>query len=436
MKNNLLKNDFLKFPKQMTLNFIKKYFYKSGILITVDSYTMQGQHILEYFYKKFNKKMADTIALDSSYKIHMYLEYFATGMYKNVDSACNGDYRGFLFKKTMAVNKLFRLSKGTYAYLSNQRFVNSKANPINDFLAHNGDNHWRVHNCYDDVEIFIFGKNANYELKKIYEFINKSYKGYGTKNKIQKIIVSRGNKDKASFSNSFIIINQLPKTIYPDYILSKISNYINGIFKLKNSHKNISESITGGILLYGKPGTGKSSLINLITAKLEAAQIIIDITNMPKPNDIAELSDRLIQIFDEPAHMGIYKKVNIVVVYEDIDILCNDRNAKDTNMKKNLHILLQLIDGSLSSILNSFNMGYVNIINIATTNNIDALDPALIRAGRFDLKIEMPEFDKDQAKSLCELYNVDESILKSITFPTTPADIKNEIIRNINGISE
>ena len=73
-----------------------------------------------------------------------------------------------------------------------------------------------------------------------------------------------------------------------------------------------------------------------------------------------------------------------VVVLEDIDVLVSKRDNSVTSAdKENFQALLQLLDG-----INSCK----KTIFLATTNYIDRLDPALIRDGRFDIKIEMKKF--------------------------------------------
>lgn len=60
-------------------------------------------------------------------------------------------------------------------------------------------------------------------------------------------------------------------------------------------------------------------------------------------------------------------------------------------MNANIKQLLQFLDSSQSP---------NNVIFIATTNYIDRLDHALVRKGRFDLKIELDDFNKDTARKM------------------------------------
>ena len=77
----------------------------------------------------------------------------------------------------------------------------------------------------------------------------------------------------------------------------------------------------------------------------------------------------------------------------------------------------------------------VSII-IATTNYIDKLDDAVKRFGRFDLQIEMIDFDKDHAEEFCKLYDltlsdvVDGDINKDFTI--SPAKLQALCMENID----
>lgn len=113
-----------------------------------------------------------------------------------------------------------------------------------------------------------------------------------------------------------------------------------------------------------------------------------------------------------------------------IDILYAVRNKETKKVERNTKCkggtyyaqkpLLQLLDG-----INSCN----KTIFLATTNYIDRLDPALIRDGRFDIKIEMKNFDYDEAVEMCNKFNVDsEVVFRDEQFPINPAYLQNKIV--------
>ena len=76
-----------------------------------------------------------------------------------------------------------------------------------------------------------------------------------------------------------------------------------------------------------------------------------------------------------------------------------------------------------------------NVVFIATTNDLDSLDEAIIRDGRFDLKICMDNIDEPTAKEMCKgLYLTDEQtteLLKDEAYPINPAYLQNKIIQYI-----
>ena len=111
------------------------------------------------------------------------------------------------------------------------------------------------------------------------------------------------------------------------------------------------------------------------------------------------------------------------MTFEDIDFYITKRNGdKDFMQYKRDAIqnqILQILDGSYSS---------DKVIYIATTNHIDKLDPALIRPGRFDLRIEMPWFDRSMAEEFLRSRNSPLSILDNLSFPISPAKLQSIVI--------
>lgn len=161
-----------------------------------------------------------------------------------------------------------------------------------------------------------------------------------------------------------------------------------------------------GILLYGEPGTGKTTFAKVLATKYDLTLVKFTL------NDLSKLISK----------NEFWKKLeDSVVVLEDIDVLVSKRDNSVTSAdKENFQALLQLLDG-----INSCK----KTIFLATTNYIDKLDPALIRDGRFDIKIEMKNFDHDEAVKMCNKFEVNsEVILRDEQFPINPAYLQNKII--------
>ncbi|RKP07784.1 P-loop containing nucleoside triphosphate hydrolase protein, partial [Thamnocephalis sphaerospora] len=126
-----------------------------------------------------------------------------------------------------------------------------------------------------------------------------------------------------------------------------------------------------GYMFHGKPGTGKTTLINAIAAELR--------------RDIYHMNLRLFK--SDSSLYSAFSSVpkDQIIVLEDIDAMskvCHRRDAPLDLLRRTftLSALLACLDGQV------VNEG--NIV-IMTTNHPELLDPALTRAGRIDLKLEL-----------------------------------------------
>lgn len=122
-----------------------------------------------------------------------------------------------------------------------------------------------------------------------------------------------------------------------------------------------------GYLLHGKPGTGKSATINLISEDFVKAGGIVILN--PNPNLFARSFNAVKEV--EPD-----KKM--MVVWEDFETICNTPE------------FLSLLDGQLA---------LDNVVYVATTNYIDQVPPRIRnRPSRFALVRELPSLSTEIRK--------------------------------------
>ena len=190
---------------------------------------------------------------------------------------------------------------------------------------------------------------------------------------------ARSRKRLRSFDSIFLekeIRDQIKHTI--DEFISKRAWY---------REHNIPYHL--GILLYGNPGTGKTSISQAIAEYAETDALTVS------GDDLHEITSAFSRL---ETTWPVNKNSIKALIVEDIDVALNSnamaaRNDKDTNI--GLATILNYLDGSLAA---------EDSIIIFTTNHIERLDPALIRAGRMDLKIEIPNINNETLADFIEAH--------------------------------
>lgn len=247
--------------------------------------------------------------------------------------------------------------------------------------------------------IFFYGKHR----KKHAEFFKRFIEKYRSKFIETRNLVILNKNDFSIEKDSIDGIDE-SAIIFPEK--REIFNYVKTWIDSENYFVDHGINHKLGILLYGDPGTGKTTFAKVLATKYNLDLIKLKLSDLSKLITKNEFWDEL---------------EDSVVVLEDIDVLVSKRDNSVTSAdRENFQALLQLLDG-----INSCK----KTIFLATTNYIDRLDPALIRDGRFDIKIEMKNFDHDEAVKMCNKFEADsEVILRDEQFPINPAYLQNKII--------
>lgn len=132
-----------------------------------------------------------------------------------------------------------------------------------------------------------------------------------------------------------------------------------------------------GYLLHGPPGTGKTSL-----AKALATHFGLDVYYLPL--DSIQDDAQLLQLISSVQGRSM-------LLLEDIDVATASRERDDANPGVTLSGLLNALDGVATP---------HGLITVMTTNHVEVLDEALVRAGRVDRSEEIGLLDE---AAFCEL---------------------------------
>lgn len=272
-------------------------------------------------------------------------------------------------------------------------------------------------------------------------FIGNNWKKW--KNKFNKII-SKYNDLKKSEKNEYILSydgNRRINTVFKSFdqvifknkkqVLDYIDNFINNIPVYYNKYNTIPKL---SILLHGTPGTGKSTFYKAL-AKYLNIDNVINITSDYFINKANADSNRRYGNYD----MVYNRNFPTIYAIDDIDCICTSRekNNKDLNNSVILQNLLAFLDNPPTFDFTAKDgVKYPVSIVVATTNYYDKLDSAVKRFGRFDLTLEMEDFDREQAQFMCDIYGLKLSDIVNKSnkpnFTISPSKLQALCLKNID----
>jgi hypothetical protein len=141
-----------------------------------------------------------------------------------------------------------------------------------------------------------------------------------------------------------------------------------------------------GYMLYGEPGNGKSSMTLALANELSMDLYTLNLSAVTNDKSLSAL-------------IGDVTNDSILLI-EDIDIFTSTVSRNTEKETPTLAGLLNALDGVATP---------RGLITFITTNHVDSLDPALIRPGRIDYKLELTAPDDYQIRSMYR-YVFDEEL--------------------------
>jgi transitional endoplasmic reticulum ATPase len=202
-------------------------------------------------------------------------------------------------------------------------------------------------------------------------------------------------------------------------IKQELKEAIEWPLKYPDVFKKAGTNPSKGILLYGKPGTGKTLL-----AKAVANESGVNFISIKGPQLISRYvgeSERGVrETFRTAKHAA-----PTILFFDEIDSLVPRRGSSSTDA----HVTERVISQFLSEMDGIEELKGVMVL--AATNRLDLIDPAILRSGRFDLLFELPLPDEKTREEIFRIHtknkplasNVDLAMLAKETDGRTGSDI-------------
>lgn len=148
-----------------------------------------------------------------------------------------------------------------------------------------------------------------------------------------------------------------------------------------------------GVILYGQPGTGKTLLAKAVANQTSATFLRVVGSELIKKylGEGPKLVREIFKCADEMAPS--------IVFIDEIDAIGTKRYDSDSGGEKEIQrTMLELLNQ-----LDGFD-SRTDVKVILATNKIESLDPALIRPGRIDRKIEFPYPDEKTKRRIFQIH--------------------------------
>lgn len=174
---------------------------------------------------------------------------------------------------------------------------------------------------------------------------------------------------------------------------------------LRNPEKytKLGAKIPKGVLLAGSPGTGKTLLAKAVAG--EAGVKFLALSG----SDFVEMyvgvgASRVRNLFKEAR-----KNAPCIIFIDEIDAVGGKRSEASSNSEREQTIEQLLIE------MDGFDTSR-EVIVIAATNRPDSLDPALVRPGRFDRRIEVGLPDRKGREDILRIHARDKKFVDDVNF--------------------
>ncbi len=202
-------------------------------------------------------------------------------------------------------------------------------------------------------------------------------------------------------------------------VKKKIKSEILDLLMLKENSssaeevKSIEELVPKGMIFQGPPGTGKTFFAKAIATSLNATVSIVSGPEL-KSKWVGESEENLRKIFAQAR-----KSAPSIIIFDELDSFASARGTYTGSGVEHSMVnqMLTEMDGFRKEEL---------VFVVGTTNFSEALDPALLRPGRFELTIDVPYPTKKDREAILEIYARKFKL-------TVPDDVMKHLVQRTQG---
>ncbi|MGH9952602.1 MAG: ATP-binding protein, partial [Nitrososphaeraceae archaeon] len=187
-----------------------------------------------------------------------------------------------------------------------------------------------------------------------------------------------------------------------DTVKRELQEAVEWPMRFPEMYKQLGHEVPKGILLHGPSGTGKTLLAKAVATESEANFI-----SVKGP----ELMSRWVGE-SEKGIRDIFRKARqaspCVIFFDEIDSIAPVRSLEGAGYASTERMMSQLLtemDGVQE---------IHDVVVLAATNRVDMIDPALLRPGRFDRIVFIPNPDKFTRKKILEINTKGKPIAQGV----------------------
>lgn len=181
-------------------------------------------------------------------------------------------------------------------------------------------------------------------------------------------------------------------------VKERLSKEILDVLALKDASadeatvKRIEGLIPRGMIFWGPPGTGKTLFAKAMATALGAAVTIVSGPEL-KSKWVGESEENLRQVFTRARQAA-----PAIIVFDELDSFATARGTYQGSGVEHSMVnqLLTEMDGFRKDEL---------VFVVGTTNLVEALDPALLRPGRFEFHLHIPYPSGEDRRAILKIYD-------------------------------